>query len=167
MKGGKSVLDTLQTLLTNELTATDVYLLQGRQLEDQGYLRLAMRLLHESEEERGHADAILRRMLFLEAKPDLHRRDPYSQPTDPVDLLALDLALEEKSRDLLRAAIKICFDAGDHVSRHILEKQLEETESDHLFWLEQQVRLAADIGKPRWLAEQLKADHREGSSALS
>jgi bacterioferritin len=158
MKGGKPVLDTLQKLLTNELTATDVYLVQGRTLENQGYLRLAERLSHESEEERGHADAILRRLIFLEATPDMHARDPFPQPADPVELLTLDLALEIKTRDMLRAGIKVCFDAGDHVSRHVLEQQLEETESDHLFWLEQQVRLADALGKQAWLAEQLKTD---------
>ena len=167
MKGGKPVLDTLQRLLTNELTATDVYLVQGRTLENQGYLRLAERLAHESIEERGHADAILRRMIFLEAKPDMHARDPFAQPSDPAEILALDLTLEEKTRDLLRAGIKVCFDAGDHVSRHVLESQLEETESDHLFWLEQQVRLAGTLGREAWLAEQLKATGDASSSAAT
>ena len=71
MQGHTAVIDCLKELLRGELAARDQYFIHSRQYEDQGFVRLYERLNHEMQEETEHADAILRRILMLEGKPDM------------------------------------------------------------------------------------------------
>ena len=155
MQGSPKVIEMLKALLIGELTAIDTYLLQGRMLDDMGYKKLADRISHESDDERGHADQLLKRILFLEGRPIMDKRNPMIIAETPLAMIEQDLAGEVATRDALRAGIKLCFDENDPVTREILEKQLFETETDHLLWFEQQVRLAKNLGVERWLAEQI------------
>jgi len=155
MQGSPKVIEMLKALLIGELTAVDTYLLQGRMLDDMGYKKLADRISHESDDERGHADQLLKRILFLEGRPIMDKRNPMIVAETPLAMIEQDLAGEVATRDALRAGIKLCFDENDPVTREILEKQLFETETDHLLWFEQQVRLAKNLGVERWLAEQI------------
>jgi len=66
MKGDTQIIDLLNKMLTNELTAADQYLAHSRILEDQGFNKLYERLGHEAEEELEHADVLIKRILFLE-----------------------------------------------------------------------------------------------------
>ena len=75
MKGNAEVVDYLNFLLRGELAARDQYFLHSRRYEDLGLHELYARINHEMEEETEHADAILRRILFLEGEPDM-RPDP-------------------------------------------------------------------------------------------
>lgn len=71
MKGHPEVVDYLKQLLRGELAARDQYFLHSRRYEDQGLMALYERINHEMEEETEHADALLRRILFLEGDPDM------------------------------------------------------------------------------------------------
>jgi len=155
MKGSAKVIEMLKNLLTGELTAADIYLLQARMLDDLGYKKLAERLSHEADDERLHADQILKRILFLEGRPQMERRDPIKLVETPLEMMELDLSAEVSTRDNLKAGIKLCFDENDPVSRGVLEKQLYDTEHDHLLWFETQIRLAKDLSVQRWLAENM------------
>ncbi|MBE2291267.1 MAG: bacterioferritin, partial [Xanthomonadaceae bacterium] len=77
MKGNPEVVECLKALLRGELAARDQYFLHSRRYEDQGLKALHERMSHEMEEETGHADAILRRILFLEGDPDM-RPHPFT-----------------------------------------------------------------------------------------
>ena len=70
MKGNTAVIDCLKALLRGELAARDQYFIHSRRYEDQGLMALYERLNHEMEEETQHADALLRRILFLEGLPN-------------------------------------------------------------------------------------------------
>lgn len=73
MKGHPEVVDYLKQLLRGELAARDQYFLHSRRYEDQGLMALYERINHEMEEETEHADALLRRILFLEGDPTCGR----------------------------------------------------------------------------------------------
>ena len=75
MKGDKKIIDILNTLLAGELTAVDQYLIHGEMYADMGLGQLAEKALHESEHERLHARALIQRILFLEGKPNLAKRE--------------------------------------------------------------------------------------------
>ena len=75
MKGSTKVIDTLKKLLTSELTAMDVYFIQSRILKDQGLDKIAARFDHEYDDEKGHADKLIERILFLEGIPDMSSRE--------------------------------------------------------------------------------------------
>lgn len=78
MKGHTEVVDYLKHLLKGELAARDQYFIHSRLYEDWGFSKLYERINHEMEEETQHADALLRRILFLGGDPDMrpHASEP-------------------------------------------------------------------------------------------
>jgi len=145
MKGNTAVIDCLKALLRGELAARDQYFIHSRRYEDQGLMALYERLNHEMEEETQHADALLRRILFLGGDPDMSPV-PFEPGVDVVSMLQKDLDTEYLVRNNLAAGMKLCEELGDYVSRDILLAQLKDTEQDHAWWLEQQLGLIKRIG---------------------
>ena len=145
MKGHTEVVDYLKHLLKGELAARDQYFIHSRLYEDWGFSKLYERINHEMEEETQHADALLRRILFLGGDPDM--RPHATEPGKTVEeMLQKDLDTEYAVRNNLAAGMKLCEEKGDYVSRDMLLAQLKDTEEDHAWWLEQQLGLIKRIG---------------------
>ena len=145
MKGNAEVIDYLNFLLRGELAARDQYFLHSRRYEDLGLGELYERINHEMEEETQHADAILRRILFLEGDPDM-RPDAIEPGGTLEEMLRKDLDLEYSVRKNLATGIALCEKHGDYVTREILVTQQADTEEDHTYWLEKQLRLIEMVG---------------------
>ncbi len=145
MKGHPEVVYYLNFLLRGELAARDQYFLHSRRYEDLGLHALYERINHEMEEETQHADALLRRILFLEGEPDM-RPDAFEPGRTVEEMLRKDLDLEYQVRGNLAKGVALCEQHGDYVTRDILVAQLADTEEDHTHWLEQQLRLIRMIG---------------------
>ena len=146
MKGSAKVIKKLQYLLKGELAARDQYFAHSRIYDDWGLTKLHERLNHEMEEETGHADQIIKRLLFLEVTPDLSIQEKINIGSDVVSCLENDLALEYKVVKDLKEAIKLCEEEQDFITRAILRNQLKDTEEDHAYWLEIQLGLIKKIG---------------------
>ncbi|MCL7714279.1 bacterioferritin [Stenotrophomonas mori] len=145
MQGHPDVIECLKELLRGELAARDQYFIHSRRYEDQGLQALYERIGHEMEEETEHADALLRRILFLQGDPDM-RPHAFVPGKTVVEMLEKDLQTEYQVRANLAAGVKLCEQHGDYVSRDILIAQLRDTEEDHAWWLEQQLGLIKRIG---------------------
>ena len=155
MKSDKKIVSILNNLLAGELTAVDQYLFHSEAYSDMGLTQLAEKALHESEHERIHARAMIKRIFFLEGKPDLARREElYLGKTVP-EMLKADLAVEYKVDAHLKSAIAACENSKDFVTRDMLAIQLEDTEMDHAYFLEKQLRLIELIGLPNYLQSQM------------
>jgi len=154
MQGQPEVINCLIELLRGELGARDQYFLHSRLYEDLGYSKLYERINHEMEEETQHADAILKRILFLEGKPDM-RPSAITPGFTVQDMLEADLKLEYEVRDNLANAIALCERHGDYPTHEMLEVQLKDTEEDHAYWLEQQLRLIKMVGEQNYLQSQM------------
>ena len=76
MNGNTEIIEGLNSLLCLELTAMDQYFIHSEMYADWGLFKLHERIAHESEDEKGHAKAIIERILFLEGKPDMGARAP-------------------------------------------------------------------------------------------
>ncbi|MCL1092664.1 MULTISPECIES: bacterioferritin [Shewanella] len=155
MKGNKEVIDTLNKLLTGELSAMDQYFVHGLMYEDWGLNELHERISHESDDEREHAKKLVQRILFLEGTPDVASREPLNIGKDTEQMLKNDLAYEYQVADNLRSAIALCEEKRDYESREILEVLLEETESDHMYWLEKQLGLIDKVGLQNYLQSKM------------
>lgn len=154
MQGKSKVVDCLVTLLRGELAARDQYFLHSRMYEDFGLLKLYERINHEMEEETQHADAILRRILFLEGSPDM-RPEEIKPGTDVPSMLRSDLAVEYQVQKNLADAIALCEQEQDYVTRDMLLAQQKDTEEDHMYWLEKQLGLIERIGLPNYIQSQI------------
>ena len=155
MKGSAKVIKKLQYLLKGELAARDQYFAHSRIYDDWGLTKLHERLNHEMEEETGHADQIIKRLLFLEVTPDLSIQDKINIGSDVVSCLENDLALEYKVVKDLKEAIKLCEEEQDFITRAILRNQLKDTEEDHAYWLEIQLGLIKKIGIENYTQSQM------------
>ena len=154
MQGDAQVVDCLIALLRGELAARDQYFVHSRTYEDQGFTKLYERLNHEMEEETQHADAILRRILMLGARPDM-RPTAFEPGLTVPDMLRKDLATEYEVRANLQAGIALCEAQRDFVTRDILLAQLRDTEEDHAYWLEKQLGLIEKIGLQNYMQSQM------------
>ncbi|MCP4987048.1 MAG: bacterioferritin [Colwellia sp.] len=151
MKGNKKVIESLNGLLHNELAAIDQYFTHSRMYQDWGLDKLFDQLDHEMKEEITHADALIKRILFLEGTPNLKDRRDLIIGDDVPSMLKSDLILEMEVVAALKASITLCESEGDFQSREILEKLLEDTEEDHVYWLEKQLGLIDKIGLQNYI----------------
>ncbi|WP_339516620.1 bacterioferritin [Pseudomonas sp. RL_15y_Pfl2_60] len=154
MKGHQEVIDYFKVLLKGELAARDQYFVHSRYYEDWGFTKLFERINHEMEEETQHADALLKRILFLEGTPDM-TPDTFVFGQSVPEMLKLDLALEYHVRAALCKGIELCERLQDYPSRDILLAQLKDTEEDHAYWLEIQLQLIDKMGLENYLQAQM------------
>ena len=146
MQGNPQVIEYFKELLRGELAARDQYFVHSRTYEDLGFIKLYTRLDHEMQEETQHADALLRRILFLGGRPDM-RPNPFTPGETVPEMLQKDLATEYEVRAALQAAMALCERVRDYVSRDLLLVQLRDTEEDHAYWLEKQLGLIDRMAK--------------------
>jgi bacterioferritin len=155
MKGSTKVIKVLNGLLGWELAAMDQYFIHSRMYDDWGISKLFERIDHEFDDEKGHAAALIERMLFLEGTPDMVTRAEINIGKDVPEMLQSDLNVEYAVARELKAGIKICEEEQDYQSREILEKLLEDTEVDHAWWLEKQLGLIQKIGLQNYIQSQM------------
>jgi bacterioferritin len=156
MQGDKGIIDILNDLLAGELTAVDQYLLHGEMYHHLGFRHLGELSLHESEHERQHARDLIRRILFLNGIPDLGKRGTLKIGATVPDMLQSDLDLEYSVAGELKKAIAACETAKDYVTRDMLVRQLEDTEMDHAYWLEQHLGLIRFVGLENYQQSQME-----------
>lgn len=157
MKGHKSVIKALNDLLSYELAAMDQYFIHSRMYDDWGLHKLHERIAHEFEDEKGHASALIERILFLEGSPDMVTREPIKVGKNVPEMLQSDLYIEIAVGDALKETIKLCESVKDYNTREMLEKLLEDTEVDHRWWLEKQLGLIKLVGLQNYLQSQMEA----------
>jgi bacterioferritin len=155
MQGNRHIIERLNQLLTGELTAADQYLIHSRMYQNWGFEKLYERIAHEAQDELHHADALIKRILFLEGTPDVGKRDPLHVGSNVTEMLKNDLALELSVIAALREAITVCEQQRDYQTREVLRAMLEDTEHDHTHWLEKQLGLIERIGLENYLQSQL------------
>ena len=154
MKGSDKVIEHLNDLLAGELTAIDQYMIHGYMYEDWGLYKLYEVAIHEEKEERDHAAALIQRILFLEGTPNLGKRIELNVGTDVPSMLKNDLEVEYAVVKHLREVIEYCESVRDFVTRELLVKMLDDTESDHTYYLEQQLGLIEKMGLENYLQSQ-------------
>src|SRR5690606_18811530 len=97
MQIDKDVVTHLNRLLSFELTSIEQYMEHSRRYEDLGLNKLYERINHEVDDERGHADLLIRRILFLESKPDMETRHELRLGKTVPQMIEGDLALEREN----------------------------------------------------------------------
>jgi len=154
MQGDTRVVDFLNRVLTNELTAINQYFLHARMFRHWGLKKLDEYEYHESVDEMKHADKLVNRILFLEGLPNLQQLNKLYIGEDTPEALKCELRLELEAIPLLREAIAHCEACADYVSRELLEDILD-GEEEHVDWLETQLGLIAKLGLHNYLQAQM------------
>ena len=149
MKGEKKVIEHLNTVLANELTAINQYFLHSKMFKNWGLEKLAAHEHKESIDEMKHADQLMERILFLEGHPSIQLNKLLIGDSTKT-MLACDLKLELAGHPDLKEAIVYCEKIGDFVSRDLFQSIIE-SEEEHIDWLETQLALIDKVGLQNYL----------------
>jgi bacterioferritin len=145
MKGNKKLIEVLNSLLSDELTAINQYMVHSEMCDGWGYEKLHKIIEKRAIDEMKHADSLIERILFLEGLPNLQDLGRLKVGENVSEMLKADLALEMDGVPLLKEAIEASEKAADYVSRELFEDILE-GEEEHIDWLETQLDLIAAVG---------------------
>jgi len=145
MKGDPKVIEFLNRVLHNELTAINQYFLHSRMFKDWGLTGLGDYEFQESVDEMKHADMLIERILFLEGLPNMQHMGKLRIGEHTKEILECDLALEMEAIPDLREAIDYCESCKDFVSRDLFD-QILDSEEEHVDWLETQIDLIGRVG---------------------
>jgi bacterioferritin len=153
MKGDATVIEHLNRVLKNELTAINQYFLHSRMLDDWGITKLGAHEHQESVDEMKHADELIQRILFLEGLPNMQDLGKLHIGENVAEILQSDLNMELDAIPDLRAAIAYCENHKDYVSRDLFDSILR-SEEEHVDWLETQLGLIEKVGIENYVQSQ-------------
>ena len=156
MRGDPTVLQHLNTILKNELTAINQYFLHARMLKNWGVTKLGEHEHHESIDEMKHADRLIERILFLDGLPNLQDLEKLLIGENVREIIECDLKLEQKGLGDLRAAIIHCESVRDFGTRELLADILT-SEEDAVDLIETQFDLIDRVGIENYIQLQSSA----------
>lgn len=156
MKGDPKVIDYLNEVLKNELTAINQYFLHYRMLNHWGIEKLAKFEYEESIDEMKHADKVAERILFLDGLPNFQLLGRLKIGETVEEILKADLELEYEALPALRDGIVHCETVRDFVTRDLLQTILD-SEEEHVDTLETQFEMIERMGIQNYVQLQSKA----------
>ncbi len=154
MKAKNGVVDLLNKVLTNELTAINQYFLHAEMCGNWGYEALHNEMRKHAIDEMKHAEEIIEHVLFLEGFPNLQRLGTLKIGETVPEQLKSDLGMEQEAVQLLGEAITHCVQVGDFNTRSKLEEILV-SEEQHIDWIETQMETIKQVGLENYLSEHI------------
>jgi bacterioferritin len=155
MKGNEKILETLNSLLADELTAINQYMVQSEMCANWGYEKLHESLEKRAIDEMKHAEKLIGRIIFLEGKPIVSNLNKINIGGTVEAQHNNDREAEETAIKAYNDAIKLAVEVGDNGSRDLFEEILED-EEDHIDWIESQLDQIEQMGLQVYLGEQLE-----------
>lgn len=154
MKGDSEIIDALNAVLTNELTAINQYFLHARMLQDWGLEKLGKLEYDASIDEMKHADQLIKRILFLEGLPNLQKLNRLRIGQNVQEIIEADLQVEYEAIPRLKDCIELCEKKRDYATRDLFRSILD-SEEHHVDWLETQQGLIQKVGVQNYIQTQI------------
>ena len=135
MKGDTKVIEALNSLLGDELTAINQYMVHSEMCDNWGYEKLHKVIEKRAVEEMKHAEQLIGRIVFLEGIPIVSHLKEIHIGADVTKMFSNDHNAESDAIKAYNGAILVCGDAKDFATREILEHILNE-EDNHIDGIE-------------------------------
>lgn len=152
----ETTLKNLTTGLQMELTAAHQYQLHAAVLADWGIDKLAEKMREEFDEETGHQERFLERILFLGGEPELAFHSTPRRAKSLRDMFEADMRDEAEALKFYTAAAKAAYEADD-LGSYELFKQIAIEEEGHKDWLQTQLDLIERIGEQNYTDKHISA----------
>ena len=154
MQGNEKVIARLNLALHDELTAVVQYMVQAETCENWGYGRLAGITKARAIEEMKHAEALIERLVFLDAVPEVNVPLKPKLGKDVPQQFQAALADETGAIREYNESAAICREAGDAGTKDLFERLLHDEER-HTDYLEAQLGAIKQMGLGAYLAQQM------------
>lgn len=157
MKGNQKLIDVLNQLLADELTAINQYMVHSELCANWGYQRLHKAIEKRAFGEMKHAEKLIARIVFLEGAPVVSKLNPLHIGADVPQMVANDIAAELTAIRSYNEAIRLAIEVQDAPTRELLESIVKD-EDGHLDLLEAQRDQIAQMGVGTFLGRQIEED---------
>jgi bacterioferritin len=154
MKGNAQIIETLNALLADELSAINQYMVHSEMCADWGYEKLHEAIEKRAFDEMRHAEKHIERILFLDGKPIVSELNPIHIGGDVEEQHKNDLVAELGAVEAYNEGIRLAVEVGDNGTRELLDSILKD-EEDHIDWLEAQLDQIEQMGIQNYLVEQI------------
>lgn len=155
MKGNEKLIDVLNSLLADELTAINQYMVHSEMCANWGYEKLHKSIEARAIQEMKHAETLIGRILFLEGTPVVSELKEIFIGSDVEKQLARDRAAEKGAIEAYNAAIVLAGEVRDFATREILEEILSD-EDGHMDEIEEMQDQIGHMTLPIFLTTQVK-----------
>jgi len=153
MKGNEKLITVLNSLLADELTAINQYMLHSEMCENWGYGRLYKAIRQQAMDEMHHAEWLIERIIFFEGAPTVSRLNKMKIGNTVAKMVANDYDSELTAVHAYNAGIKLAREVDDQGTVDLLTKILK-MEEDHADWAEIQQAQIKQMGLENYLADQ-------------
>ncbi len=154
MKGNDKLIETLNSLLADELTAINQYMVHSEMCDNWGYEKLHKHFEKRAIDEMKHAEKLIGRILFLEGLPIVSNLGKITIGSDVTKMLESDRLAEMGAIKAYNDAIKLAGDVGDFATREVLESILKD-EDDHMDGIEELQDQIGHMTLPIFLTTQI------------
>ncbi|SMD12018.1 bacterioferritin [Sporomusa malonica] len=155
MKGNPQLIETLNSLLADELSAINQYIVHSEMCANWGYEKLHNQFEHRAISEMKHAEKLIARILFLEGTPIVSKLKEIHIGSDIPKQLEYDHAAEQGAIEAYNAAIKLAGEVSDFATREILEEILTD-EDRHIDSIEELQDQVSHMTLPIFLSTQVR-----------
>ena len=129
MKGNEKLIGVLNSLLSDELSATNQYIVHSEMNANWGYDKLHEYFEKRAIDEMKHAGKLIARILFLEGMPIVSKPSPIHIGSDVPKMFQYDHEAEAGAIAAYNEAIMLAGEVKDYATREILENILNDEDA--------------------------------------
>jgi bacterioferritin len=154
MKGDPKLIKVLNSLLADELTAINQYMVHSEMCDNWGYDKLHKLIEKRAITEMKHAEKLIGRILFLEGLPIVSELKALHIGAEVPKMFTNDHAAEIGAVKSYNAAIVLAGEVKDYATREVLEQILKDEDS-HVDEIEAVQDQIGQMGLPVFLSIQV------------
>lgn len=156
MKGNEKLITVLNSLLADELTAINQYMVHSEMCENWGYNKLHRAIQQQAMNEMHHAEWLIERIIFLDGAPTVSILNPMKIGKTVLEMIKNDNGDELDAVRKYNDAIKTGREVNDQGTVDLLTKILK-MEEGHVDWAEMQQIQIKQMGLENYLVNQTES----------